>query len=206
MAENNAVTKDELKEILAEMTKDLRAETAARFEESERKTAARFKELEQKTAARFEESERKTAARFEESERKTAARFEESERKTAARFDKTDEVIAMVYNELRKMMQDQTAMTRAQSNMIIAQNQKIDDQYRYFQESHSRLLTGMDAMMKEHEKIRLDHLSLGAIQNRHTREIEAIQLHLGIVGKNDPNGKNSGKKKPLTRQRRKKSN
>jgi hypothetical protein len=68
--------------------------------------------------------------------------------------------------------------------MIWAQNKKIDDQYRYFQESHSKLLTGMDAMMKEQEIIRHEQLSLGAIQDRHTKEIEEIKQHLGAAGKN----------------------
>lgn len=190
MAENNAVSKEELREIMAEMRQEFRQELL---------------EFRAETIARFEESEKKTASRFDEFEKKTTARFEESERKTAARFDKTDEVIAAMYNELRQMIQTQTEMTRAQSDIIMAQNKKIDDQYRYFQESHSSLLTGMDAMMKEHEKIRLDHLSLGAIQDRHTREIEAIQKHLGLDGKIGLNASNAEKEKPLTRQRRKKS-
>ncbi len=42
MNENNAVTKEELKEILAEMAKELRAETAVQFDAADKKTAARF--------------------------------------------------------------------------------------------------------------------------------------------------------------------
>lgn len=125
MSENNAVTKDELKEILAEMAKELRAETAAQFDTADQKTATRFEDMEKKNAARFEEMEKKNATRFEKREEKTDKR----------------------HAELLEMM-------RAQSDMIWAQNKKIDDQYRYFQESHSKLLAGMDAMMKEQEIIR----------------------------------------------------
>jgi hypothetical protein len=146
MNENNAVTKDELKEILAEMVKELRAETVARFEEMEKRNATRFEEMEKKTDNR--------------------------------------------HAELLGMM-------RTQSDMIWAQNKKIDDQYRYFQESHSKLLTGMDAMVKEQEIIRHEQLSLGAIQDRHTREIADIKQQLGAAGKNGKRPTNFKKGKTL---------
>jgi hypothetical protein len=56
--------------------------------------------------------------------------------------------------------------------------------------------------MKQLEDHRVERMSLGAIQNRHTREIEAIQKHLGIEGKN---GAETEKAKPLGRPGRKKS-
>lgn len=51
MSENNAVSKEELKEILAEMAKELRAETASQFDAAEKKTAARFEEIKQNVSA-----------------------------------------------------------------------------------------------------------------------------------------------------------
>ncbi len=173
MSENNAVTKDELKEILAEMVKELRAETAAQFDAADKKTAARF----------------------EESERKTAARFEEMEKKNEARFDATDRKMETMRLELLDAIRIQGE----------AQDAKIEMVSRRYEESHSKLLTGMDKVMKELENHRVERLSFGAAQNRLERQIKAIANHLGIKNSNgNHNGNGKGKRPGSGRKRKSK--
>jgi hypothetical protein len=149
MNENNAVTKEELKEILTEMAKELRAETAAQFEEFEQKTAARF--------------------------------------------DATDRKMETMRLELLDAI-------RAQGE---AQDAKIEMASRRFEEYYSKLLTGMDKVVKELDNHRVERLSLGAAQNRLEKQIEAIAKHLGIENSNgDPNANRKGKKPRSGRKRK----
>jgi hypothetical protein len=76
---------------------------------------------------------------------------------------------------------------------------------RRFEESHNKLLTGTDKVMKELENHRVERLSLGAAQNRLEKQIEAIAKHLGIKNSNgNHNGNGKGKKPPARRRKKSK--
>jgi hypothetical protein len=138
MSENNAVTKEELIEILAEMAKELRTETAAQFDEMKRNMAT-------------------------------------------IRLELLDAI-------------------RTQGE---AQDAKIEMASRRYEESHSRLLTGMDKVVKELDNHRVERLSLGAAQSRLEKQIEAIAKHLGIKNSNGNHNENSKEKKPRSDKKRK---
>lgn len=144
MIEINAVTKEELKEILAEMAKKLRAETAAQFDSADKKTAARFEEINQNVAA----LSRKVDANDQ--------KLEAFRADFMARFDSADIKHSNVVTEIFKLRRDLDA--REQKN----------------QETQSKLLTGMDKVMKELENRRVERLSLGVIQDRHTKHTKKI--------------------------------
>lgn len=177
MNENNALTKEELKEILAEMAKELRAETAAQFEAADKRTAARFEELESKNAARFEGINQNVAALS----RKVDANDQKLEAFRAefmARFDSADIKHSNVVTEIFKLRRDMDA--REQKN----------------QETQSQLLTGMDKVMKELENHRVERISLGVIQNRHTKDIESLKRHVALERSNDDHDASRKGKKP----------
>ncbi len=149
MSENNAVTKEELKEILAEMAKELRAETAAQFDDMKRNMAAQF---------------------------------------------------GVTDRKMEKMRLELLDAIRTQGE---AQDAKIEMASRRYEESHSRLLTGMDKVMKELDNHRVERLGLGAAQNRLEKQIEAIAKHLGIKNSNVNHNGNSKEKKPRSGRKRK---
>lgn len=186
MSENNAVTKEELKEILAEMAKELHAETTAQFDAADKKTATRFEDMEKKNAARFEEINQNVATLS----RKVDANDQKLEvfrGEFMARFDSADIKHSTVVTEIFKFRRDMDA--REQKN----------------QETQSQLLTGMDKVMKELENHRVERISLGVIQDRHTRDIEALKKHVGLEPSNDNlNTNRKGKKPSLGRKKKSK--
>jgi hypothetical protein len=96
---------------------------------------------------------------------------------------------------------------RSQGNMILALDDKLDAkleaQRKEYHETHSKLLTGMDNVMKELEDHRIERISLGVIQDRHTKEIEAIKKHIGLESSNGNGQGNAKAKKPSSRNRKK---
>lgn len=163
MPENNAVTKEELKEVVEELRQEFRqglAETNQNVLEIRHKVDG----LERKVDANDQKLE--------------AFRAE-----TLARFDvvdkKHDEVVQAIF----------------------AHQKKTDAQYEELHGMLSKLMTGMDAEMKEHEILRQEQISLGVIQDRqggdldlHRRDIEAIKKHLGLNGNNGNHRKNTSKR------------
>lgn len=125
MAENNAVTKDELKEVVEELRQEFRQGLA---ETNQNVLVIRHKVdgLEHKVDANEKKHE--------------AFRAE-----TLARFDvvdkKHDEVVQAIF----------------------AHQKKTDAQYEDLRGMISKLMTGMDPVMKEHEIIRHEQLSLGVV-------------------------------------------
>jgi len=137
MAENNAVTKEELKEVMAEMRQEFRQGLA---ETNQNVLALRHK--------------------VDANEKKFEAFRDET-------LKKHDEVVKAIF----------------------AHEKKTDAQYEDLRQTQSRLLTGMDKVMKELENHRIERMSLGAIQDLHGSEIEAIKKHLGFENNN---GKSRG--------------
>jgi hypothetical protein len=77
---------------------------------------------------------------------------------------------------------------------IVEHQQKTDAQYEKVRGMLSKLMTGMDAEMKEHEILRHEQISLGVIQDRQGRDIEAIKKHLGLKSNDGNPRKNTSKK------------
>jgi len=102
-----------------------------------------------------------------------------------------------------EILQSHSEMLHEQGDRILALDRKVDAHHQEFDEKQSRLLTGMDKVMKELENHRNERLRLGAIQNRHTQEIEAIKKHIGLESSNGNGQGNAKAKKPATRSRKK---
>jgi chromosome segregation ATPase len=160
MAENNAVTKEELKEVVDELRQEFRqglAETNQNVLELRHKVDG----LEHKVDGlehKVDGLEQKVDA----NDRKLEAFRAE----TLARFDVVD------------------AKHDAVVKAILEHQQKTDAQFEEVRGMLSKLMTGMDAQMKEHEILRHEQISLGVIQDRQGKDIEAIKKHLGLEGSN----------------------
>jgi len=160
MAENNAVTKEELKEVVDELRQEFR-QGLAKTNQNVLVIRHKVDGLEHKVDANEEKHE--------------AFRAE-----TLVRFDVFD------------------AKHDAVVKAILDHQKKTDAQYEELRGMISKLMTGMDPVMKEHEIIRHGQLSLGVIQDRQGRDIEAIKKHLGLEG-------NNGKLQKITKVKRQSS-
>jgi uncharacterized protein YoxC len=200
MAENNAVTKEELKEILAEMTQEFQrdltetnqnvaglTQNVAGLTQNVAGLTQNVAGLTQNVAGLTQNVTGLTqkVAGLTQNVELQGKQLEEFRAETAARFDEADKKHAKVIDK------------------IFALEDKMDAQYREFHETHAKLITGMDAMMKEHETIRYEQVSIGAIQDRQQREINGIKQNLGIDNKSNKSRVNSPKKKQSTRRRKK---
>ncbi|MGH7456903.1 MAG: hypothetical protein ACRENG_36470, partial [bacterium] len=151
MAENNAVTKEELKEVVEELRQEFR-QGLAETNQNVLALGHKVDGLEHKVDG----LEHKVDANDQ--------KLEAFRAETLARFDvvdkKHDEVVQAIF----------------------AHQKKTDTQYEELRGMISKLMTGMDPVMKEHEIIRHEQISLGVIQDRQGRDIEAIKKHLGLEG------------------------
>jgi len=157
MAENNAVTKEELKEVMAEMRQDFRQGLA--------ETNQNVVELRHKVDANEQKHETFRAERL-------------------ARFDVADQKHDAVVNA------------------IFAHEKKTDAQYEELRGMLSKLMTAMDPQTRELEIIRHEQLSLGVIQDRHGRDIDAIKKHLELEGNHGKPQENTPQKQSLKRNRK----
>jgi hypothetical protein len=152
MAENNAVTKEELQEVMAEMRQEFRQGLA---ETNQNVLALRHKV--DVNAQKFEAFRDET-------------------------LKKHDEVVKAIF----------------------AHQNKTDAQHEELRQMYSKMLTGMDKVMKDLDNHRVERLSLGAIQDRQGRDIEAIKKHLGLESNNGKRRENAIKKSSSKNRKNKK--
>jgi hypothetical protein len=166
MNENNAVTKEELKEILAEWAKEMRTETAAQFDDMKRNMATMRLELLDAIRTQGEAQDAKIEM--------ASRRYEESHSRLLTGMDK-------VVKELDNHRVERLALSAAQN----------------------RLERQIQAIAKELENHRGERLALGAAQNRLERQIKAIAKHLGIKNVNGNDNGNRKSKRPDSAKKRK---
>jgi predicted nuclease with TOPRIM domain len=174
MAENNAVTKEELKEVVDELRQEFRqglAETNQNVLELRHKVDGlehKVDGLEHKVDG-LEHKVDGLEHKVDGLEHKVDAndrKLEAFRAETLARFDVVD------------------AKHDAVVKAILDHQKKTDAQFEEVRGMLSKLMTGMDAQMKEHEILRHEQISLGVIQDRQGKDIEAIKKHLGLEGSN----------------------
>ncbi len=204
MSENNAVTKEELKEILAEMAKGFHKgleKMSQEFRGDLAVTNQNVAALDSKvdTLTGMNEGFQRDLAETNQNVAVLARKVDANEQKLDRLSEKVDNNEHKLETFRVEVMARFDVADEKHSNLvkaIFALREGMDAQFQELRESQSKILTGMDPVMREHEIIRHEQISLGVIQDRHTRDIESLKKHVGLERSNDNHNTNRKGKKP----------